>query len=207
MAVLKPLNPSIATTSTASHQACGRSLNQVLKACLERPSTMSNNLAGRVPSRIPVRSMITVTYLSSRRVWRHTCWSTPRTRTPSNRVASSIRIRLPSARTVRQLAVRARLRSGAQARGCVSAHVVRYATLAAAAGHFVSYGLYRWEVAARETVIVGLVGAGGLGRLLQEQRAGFDLSALATTVIPLIAVSMLVDGGVGVRPDVLLSAW
>jgi hypothetical protein len=31
---------------------------------------MSSNRAGPVPSRMPVKSMITVTYLSPRRVWR-----------------------------------------------------------------------------------------------------------------------------------------
>ena len=43
---------------------------------------MSSNLAGPVPARIGVRSMITVTYLSPRRVWRHTCSSTPTVVTP-----------------------------------------------------------------------------------------------------------------------------
>ena len=41
---------------------------------------MSSSRAGPVPSRIGVRSMITVTYLSPRRVCRHTCSSTPMTR-------------------------------------------------------------------------------------------------------------------------------
>jgi hypothetical protein len=39
------------------------SFGQVVNACLERPSTMSRSRAGPAPSRIPVRSMITVTYL------------------------------------------------------------------------------------------------------------------------------------------------
>ena len=52
VAVLNPVNPSIATTSTASRHACGRSASQVLNTCLERPSTMSNSRAGPVPSRI-----------------------------------------------------------------------------------------------------------------------------------------------------------
>lgn len=60
---------------------------------------MSSSRDGPVPSRIGVRSMITVTYLSPRRVCRQTCSSTPITRTPSNRPGSSIRARLPSART------------------------------------------------------------------------------------------------------------
>ena len=51
-AVLKPVKPSIATTSTASRQDSGRSVSQVLNACFERPSIMSSNRAGPVPSRI-----------------------------------------------------------------------------------------------------------------------------------------------------------
>ena len=43
--------------------------------------------------------MITVTYLSPWRVCRHTCSSTPSTRTPSKRWGSLISTRLPSAST------------------------------------------------------------------------------------------------------------
>ena len=60
---------------------------------------MSNSLAEPVPARTGVRSMITVTYLSPRRVWRHTCSSTPMTFTPFNRPGSLISTRRPSART------------------------------------------------------------------------------------------------------------
>ncbi len=68
-AVLNPVNPSRAKTSALSRQACGRSVNDCLKACLERPSTMPSSLAGSVPSRMPVRSMIVMT--SSRRPAAH----------------------------------------------------------------------------------------------------------------------------------------
>jgi len=75
-----------------------------------------------------------------------------------------------------------------------------YAVVPAAAGQFASFGLYRWEVAVRETVVVGVVGAGGLGRLLEQQRAAFDYPAMATTVLTLVVVSLLVDAvSVGVR--------
>lgn len=60
---------------------------------------MSSSLAGPSPVRGPVRSMITVTYLSPRRVCLHTRSSTPIVVTPSNRCGSSISTRLPSART------------------------------------------------------------------------------------------------------------
>lgn len=68
-----------------------------------------------------------------------------------------------------------------------------YATVPAAAGQFVSYGLYRWEVAARDTVVVGVVGAGGLGVLLEQQRAAFDYAAMTSTVLALVVVSVLVE--------------
>ncbi len=68
-----------------------------------------------------------------------------------------------------------------------------YGTLPLSATRFVSFALYRWEVAARETVVVGVVGAGGLGRLLEQQRAAFDMGGMVATVLALIAVSALVD--------------
>ncbi|SDR89240.1 phosphonate transport system permease protein [Friedmanniella luteola] len=75
-----------------------------------------------------------------------------------------------------------------------------YAVVPAAAGQFASLSLYRWEVAVRETVIVGLVGAGGLGRMLEQQRVAFDLPAMATTVLTLVALSLLVDAAsIGIR--------
>lgn len=46
---------------------------QGLNASFERPSTMSSSRAGPVPARMGVRSMITVTYLSPRRVCLQTC--------------------------------------------------------------------------------------------------------------------------------------
>ena len=68
-----------------------------------------------------------------------------------------------------------------------------YATMPGASGQLVSYTLYRWEVTARETVIVGIVGAGGLGRLLEQQRAAFDYPGMAGTVCALVVVCLLVD--------------
>ncbi|MGQ1840114.1 PhnE/PtxC family ABC transporter permease [Kocuria turfanensis] len=68
-----------------------------------------------------------------------------------------------------------------------------YGIVPQAGGRFLAYGLYRWEVAVRETVVVGIIGAGGLGRLLEDQRVAFDLSAMAGTVLTLIALCALVD--------------
>lgn len=98
-AVLNPVNPSIATTSTASRQALSRAASHDLNACLERPSTTSSKREDPVPFLMGVRLMITVGYLSPRRVCRHACSSTPTAVTPSKRCSSSSSARLPSART------------------------------------------------------------------------------------------------------------
>ena len=68
-----------------------------------------------------------------------------------------------------------------------------YATLPLSLPRFAAYALYRWEVAARETVVVGVVGAGGLGRLLEQQRAAFDYGGMVGTALALVAVSILID--------------
>ena len=98
-AFLNPVNPSIATISMRLRHVSGWEASQVLKTCLERPGTMSKSREGPLRSRIGVTSKMTVTNLSPYRVWRHTCSSTPMTRTPSNRVGSLISERSPSART------------------------------------------------------------------------------------------------------------
>lgn len=71
--------------------------------------------------------------------------------------------------------------------------VFAYATVPLSVTRFASYALYRWEVAARETVVVGVVGAGGLGLLLDQQRSAFNYSGMAATVLALIGISVLVD--------------
>ena len=68
-----------------------------------------------------------------------------------------------------------------------------YAVLPRLASKDLAYGLYRWEVATRETVVVGLVGAGGLGQLLAFQTAGFDWPAVTATLVALVALTLVVD--------------
>lgn len=81
--------------------------------------------------------------------------------------------------------------------GAASSSVVFYGILPANFSRFLAYILYRWEVCLRETVIVGLVGAGGLGRLMTEQLSSFDYSGLAATLSVFILLTMIVDGASG----------
>jgi phosphonate transport system permease protein len=68
-----------------------------------------------------------------------------------------------------------------------------YATVPAVSGRFVALGLYRWEVAIRETVMVGVVGAAGLGRRLDEQTSTFDCRGILGTLLALLVVTVAAD--------------
>lgn len=80
-----------------------------------------------------------------------------------------------------------------RAHGASESKVFCYGVIPAAAPRFVAYGLYRWEVTIRETVVVGVVGAGGLGLLLDHQLGSFHYGGALTTVITLIVLTLAVD--------------
>ena len=82
---------------------------------------------------------------------------------------------------------------GLRSLGATSGALIFYGILPANLSRFLAYILYRWEVCLRETVIVGLVGAGGLGRLITEQLSSFDYSALAATLTVFILLTFVVD--------------
>lgn len=80
-----------------------------------------------------------------------------------------------------------------KAQGASPAQAFLYGAVPAILPGFWAYGLYRWEVAIRETVIVGLVGAGGLGRLLAEQLSGFDYRGMMATLLAFFVLTLIVD--------------
>lgn len=77
--------------------------------------------------------------------------------------------------------------------GATSSQVFLYGVLPLTIPRFLAYIFYRWEVCIRSTVIVGLVGAGGLGRLLTEQLSSFDYHRTFATLIVLISLTLMVD--------------
>ncbi|MFK8184414.1 MAG: PhnE/PtxC family ABC transporter permease [Phormidesmis sp.] len=82
---------------------------------------------------------------------------------------------------------------GLRSLGATPGALIFYGILPANFSRFLAYILYRWEVCLRETVIVGLVGAGGLGRVLTEQLSSFDYSALAATLTVFILLTIAID--------------
>ena len=77
--------------------------------------------------------------------------------------------------------------------GASRAQALFYGVLPAGAGQGLAYALYRWEVSVRDTVAIGVVGAGGLGQLLNEQLSNFDYAGLVVTIATLIIVTLLID--------------
>jgi phosphonate transport system permease protein len=68
-----------------------------------------------------------------------------------------------------------------------------YGVLPGAAGPVLAYALYRWEVVIRDTVLVGLLGAGGLGALLASEVATFDWGAVTTVLAAIVVLTFVVD--------------
>jgi len=79
------------------------------------------------------------------------------------------------------------------ASGADGPKVFLYGILPRTLPSFLAYILYRWEVCIRSTAIVGLVGAGGLGRLLAEQLSSFDYGGILGTLSIFVGLTVAVD--------------
>lgn len=68
-----------------------------------------------------------------------------------------------------------------------------YGVLPAAAPRLVSLTVYRAEVLVRETIVIGVVGAGGLGQLLRDHLVARDFAAVTGVILALIALALATD--------------
>ncbi|WP_206055109.1 ABC transporter permease [Nocardia sp. CS682] len=80
-----------------------------------------------------------------------------------------------------------------RAQGATEAQVFSYGVVPAVASRFVAFGLYRWEVTIRETIVVGVVGAGGLGLLLDHRLHAFDYRGAFAAMLALAVLTIVVD--------------
>jgi phosphonate transport system permease protein len=86
-----------------------------------------------------------------------------------------------------------RPRAALRAMGARPAAAWLYGVLPQAAGPVLAYALYRWEVVVRDTILVGLLGAGGLGALLASRMATFDWPAVTTVLAAIVLLTLAVD--------------
>lgn len=77
--------------------------------------------------------------------------------------------------------------------GATGGQVFSYGVFPLTQGRYLGLLFYRWEEAIRATIVVGLVGAGGLGRQLTEQLSSFDYQSVFTILIVFIAIIFAVD--------------
>ena len=80
-----------------------------------------------------------------------------------------------------------------QATGASTAAVLAYGIFPLALPQLVSYTLYRWEVNIRAAAIIGVVGAGGIGRDIYVAISLFHYQQLLTLLLMTLIIVTLVD--------------
>ena len=75
-----------------------------------------------------------------------------------------------------------------------------YGMLPGAAKELVSYTVYRWECAVRASVVMGFVGAGGLGQLMDQSMKMLNGGEVSTLLIVFLLLVLLADAiSIGLR--------
>jgi phosphonate transport system permease protein len=87
---------------------------------------------------------------------------------------------------------------GVRATGATNLDEIIYAVLPQVLPLWISFALYRFESNVRSAMVVGMVGAGGIGVVLYEAIRSFDYASTAAVLIMVIVVVTAID---------LASAW
>lgn len=82
---------------------------------------------------------------------------------------------------------------GLRSSGARGMQILAYGILPEALPQFVTYALYRWEVIIRTTVVVGFVGAGGLGQAFRLHMSWFQYSDVALLLVVYLGLVLGVD--------------
>lgn len=81
-----------------------------------------------------------------------------------------------------------------RAAGAGRNRTIIFAVVPQVAATMVSYILYVFEINVRASVVIGLVGAGGIGQLLNTYLSFFDYPGVAALIIVIFGVVLLIDG-------------
>jgi len=71
--------------------------------------------------------------------------------------------------------------------------MVRFGALPQTARHYVSYALYAFELNIRASVVLGLVGAGGIGMILETQRANFEYERVTVIILAVLVAVLIIE--------------
>lgn len=80
-----------------------------------------------------------------------------------------------------------------QASGGNKLQVIRYAVIPQVLPQYVSYTLYSLEINVKASVILGFVGAGGIGIILRQQLGMFNYDRVATIILTIFIVVTIID--------------
>ncbi len=81
----------------------------------------------------------------------------------------------------------------ARAAGSRHSQVVNFGALPQVWPNYVAYALYIFELNIRASVVIGLVGAGGIGLLLNEQRSFFQFDRVMAIVIVIFVAVLIIE--------------
>jgi phosphonate transport system permease protein len=90
-------------------------------------------------------------------------------------------------------------------RGATRLQVFLHVVLPQAAPRLVAYTLYRWEVNVRASAVLGIVGAGGIGRSLHIALSLFLENRALTLILSVVALVVVVEAASGVLRQLVLS--
>ena len=80
-----------------------------------------------------------------------------------------------------------------RAAGARHTQVIQYAAFPQVRPNYVAYALYIFELNIRASVVIGFVGAGGIGRLLNERRNFFQWDQVMAIVIVIFVAVLLIE--------------
>ena len=80
-----------------------------------------------------------------------------------------------------------------QATGAGPLHVVRYGVLPQVVPDFISYIVYHWDINVRISTIIGFVGGGGIGYLLNLYINDFKWNQAGTAIWAIVIVVWAMD--------------
>ncbi len=81
----------------------------------------------------------------------------------------------------------------AEATGGSHFPAVRVSVLPQVLPNYVAYAMYVFEISIRASVVLGLVGAGGIGRVLEAQRVFFQFDRVMAVVIIIFVIVFLIE--------------
>ncbi len=80
-----------------------------------------------------------------------------------------------------------------QSVGASRIEIVRWAVIPQVTSYFISYFLYRFEINIRAAVVLGLVGAGGIGQLLKTNMDYYCYEKVSVIIFTILVLVMTID--------------